>query len=231
MRPTVNRKRLKQANIFLIIFFGMSLFVFFIMNGGAFAANIRYALFLKSPFVEEDLARGDILQIDPAGAASSTPGARAGSREFPKQEYELFVPKISLQTPIVPPASASKESILASMERGVALYPSSNQIGTPSGRSILLGHSSRAPWDRGNFSTIFSLIPKLSVFDEIYVVGNGKKYVYQVFSTKILTPSDTNALLSGYASGSELDLITCYPLGSASKRNIVQASLVRVENL
>ncbi|MEK7608057.1 MAG: sortase [Patescibacteria group bacterium] len=211
----------------------MSLLSFFIMNGGAFAANIRYALFLRSPFVEADLARGEILEVEPIIAEEGPTVARerSGSRILVAQEYELIIPKISVQVPIVPPRSGSKEAILASMEGGVALYPSSDGIGTPSGRSILLGHSSRASWYRGDYATIFSLLPKLEVFDEFYVVGKGKKYVYQVFARKILSPSDANALLSGYASGSELDLITCYPIGSASKRNIVQASLVRVEEI
>lgn len=229
MNFTVNRKRLRQANIFLILFFGTSLFVFFLMNGGAFAANIRYALFLRSPFAEADLTQGEIFEVDRAAAAPA--GSGGGTVPDRKHAYELVIPKVGVQVPVVSPRSNSKEAILASMEMGVALYPESSPIGTPSGRSIILGHSSRAAWDRGDYGTAFSLLPQLEAFDEFYIVGNGKKYVYRVFSTKILTPSDTNALLSGYSSGSEVDLITCYPLGSASKRNIVQASLVRVEEL
>ena len=188
------------------------------MNGGAFFKEMRYAIFLNSPFVSYDLKTGEILNL--AARASLPPGA----------DYQLFLPRIQVQTPIVAPNDSATKAVLAAMEDGVALYPGSVLPGD-AGRAVMLGHSSRASWYRGDYATIFSLLPQMKTGDEIYIVGKDKKYVYQVFDKRVLSPSDTNALLSSTVSDSQIALIPCYPIGSASQRNIVLAKLIAAENI
>ena len=221
----LRRERLRKLNLFLIFFFGISLFVLFLLNGGAYARDMRYALFLRSPLATDDLKEGDILQV------GLVPGAPVATPSGGKYAYRLSIPKIEVSVPVILPRENTKTSILASLEEGVGLYPASALPGTPDARSVILGHSSRASWYRGEYATIFALLPRLEELDEFYITGNGKKYTYRVFSKKILTPSDTNAILAGPSSGSEIDLITCYPIGSASKRTLIRASLVSVEEI
>lgn len=211
--------RLKQLTIFLILFSGMSLFFYLFLNGGAFFKNLRYALFLNSPFVSYDLKDGEILKL--ASAAVLPPGAN----------FQLFIPKTQTQTPVVSPSDSSTKAILSAMEDGVALYPGSVEPGSGSGRSIFLGHSSRASWYRGNYATVFALLPELRAGDRFQLIGKGKKYVYEVYNRQVLPPAEANQLFQSPSPYSEIDLVTCYPIGSASNRNIVQAKLVSTENI
>jgi LPXTG-site transpeptidase (sortase) family protein len=142
----------------------------------------------------------------------------------------LSIPKIEVNTPVVIPREVTKQGILASLEEGVGLYPGSAGIGAP-GRAVVLGHSSRASWYRGEYAYIFALLHKLEEYDKFYVTGGGKKYTYQVFANKVMTPQEANAFLATTPSDSEIDLVTCYPVGSASKRTIIQAKLISVENI
>jgi len=213
--------KVRRFNLFLITFFGCSLFVYLLMNGGAFWQVVRYQLFLRSPFASDDLKLGDILDITRAAEIGS-PIGQGG--------YELVVPKISVTAPIAVPQKQTKEDILASLEDGVGLYPGSVSPGE-NGRVILLGHSSRASWYRGNYATIFSLLPQLTAGDIFYIVGGGKKYTYHVLGRQVLPPAEASSLLNTSPPTGEVDLVTCYPIGSASKRTIVQAELTSTENL
>ena len=223
----MNVRILKEVNIFLILFFVLTLFTFLLLNGGAIFRNLRYDLFLHSPFASADLKQGDLLAVP---AATSTPNEAPAPATPGADRYKLTIPKIELASPVVIPEKASKESILASLEEGVGLYPGSRLPGE-NGRAVILGHSSRATWYRGDYATVFALLGKLEAGDEFYITEANKKYVYQVFSRKILTPADTNTLLAGPAAGSEVDLVTCYPIGGASKRTVVQAILLRTEGI
>ena len=209
----------KHLAIFLITFFVASLFYYILLNGGAFWRDLRYALFLNSPFASNDLKNGDILKTAEA-AASSLPNGQA----------QLIIPKLSVIAPIAIPRDESKQAILGSLEDGVGLYPGSGNLGEQ-GRMILLGHSSRATWYHGDYATIFTTIGHLEPMDEFYITANYKKYVYQVFAKKVLSPADTNALLEPLSLYTEVDLVTCYPIGGASQRTIIQARMLRVENI
>lgn len=217
-------KFLRELNIILIIFFFTTFFAFLLLNGGAFWRDVRYALFLNSPFASADLREGEILEVPGAGGGERVtlaPGTKP---------MQLVIPKIGVTAPVVIPRSDSKKAILGSLEEGVGLYPGSVGPGD-NGRAVILGHSSRATWYRGDYATVFTLLGKLEAPDEFYITTEKKKYVYQVFDADILTPRDANALFAGPAEGSEVNLVTCYPIGGASKRTVVRARLVRVEDI
>ncbi len=218
MKLRIIKKRARNLVIFLTLFAGTSLFFYLLLNGGAFFKELRYAIFLNSPFVSYDLKNGEILRI--ASAVKLPAGAN----------HQLFVPRIQVETPVVSPNDPSTKAILAAMEDGVALYPGSVEPGT-SGRVVILGHSSRASWYRGGYATIFSLLPQMKIGDKMFIIGRNKKYTYEVFDKKILSPNDTNALLASVPGDSQLVLITCYPIGSASQRIIVLSKLVAAESL
>ena len=216
------KANLRQLNIFLILFFGISLFFYILINGGAFTRNLRYVLFLNSPFASSDLRNGDIL------AFSGDPNE---IKQLESGEYQLYLPKIDTRTPIIVPKENSTKAILAGMEEGVSIYPDSAPISEKVGRSVILGHSSRASWYRGDYATVFSLLPQMKVGDKFFVISKNQKLTYEVFAVSYMNPADTNAELSKPTNFAEVDLITCYPIGGASKRNLVQAKLVDTENL
>lgn len=211
------RRNIRALVFFLMLFSGASLFFYLLLNGGAYWKEIRYTLFLNSPFVSYDLKEGDILSF---GRSTLSPGAN----------YNLVIPKIQAETPVVSPNDASTAAVLTAMEDGVALYPGSGAPGL-AGRSVILGHSSRASWYRGGYATIFALIPQLAAGDRFYVFDKTKKYTYEVFKRQVLSPAESNQLFQSPSPYSEIDLVTCYPIGSASNRNIIQAKLIATENI
>ncbi len=216
----------RKINLFLILFFGTSSLVYFFLNGGAYWREIRYQVFLSSPFASQELRIGNLLEVQEAAAGKpQSVGLAAGEKP-----YTLLIPRIEVETPLVVPRDHSKQAILASLEEGVGIYPGSVPAGD-NGRLIALGHSSRASWYRGGYATVFSLLGKLEPGDEIYIIGGGKKYHYRVLTNDILTPADTNKALAVQSAEHELNLITCYPIGGASKRTVIRASLIGIQDI
>lgn len=213
MPESINLK--KELYFFLFVFVVLTALIYLLLNGGAFWKQARYYIFLNSPWVSADLKNGEILDIK-------------NNMNFPSlaaENYKLIVPKLQINAPIITPKGESLKNILAALEDGVGLYPGSSQIGKK-GRGIILGHSSKASWYRGDYATVFAVLDKLEIGDEFYVVKAGQKYTYQVFDKLVLEPREANILFNQKTDISELDLITCWPLGSASKRKIIRAQLI-----
>lgn len=202
-----------------MLFFGTSLLIFWLLNGGAYAKEIRYRLFLNSPFASPDLTSGDILSFAEKGSS------KRKTDEKENLPMRIVIPKIQVDAPIITPKRDTVGDILASLEEGVGIYPGSVMPGDE-GRTVILGHSSRATWYRGDYATVFALLSKLEAGDQFFVFSGNTQYTYKVFSKKILTPQETNGILARQTSQSEINLITCYPIGSASKRTLIQANLI-----
>ncbi len=193
----------KEIIIFLAIFLISSFLVYLFLNSDAYFTILRYDLLSRFSF---------------AGIYfKNQPGI------VPNENYFLQIPKINASAPIVFPKDDSVKNVLAALELGVALYPGS-QLPGETGRAVILGHSSKPP--------IFTLLNKLQSGDEFYITSGNKKLVYKVFSNDILTPDQTNKILSQIPRNeSDVALITCWPIGFSSKRTLIQAKLDRVEKI
>src|SRR3989338_5322571 len=228
MYQPVNIK--KELLFFIGLFVALSLVVFWVLNGGAYFNRLTYAIFGPDVPADPIPTEGSIVEL----TTTKHPATSTADRTDPAipilnaGERMLVIPKIHVTAPIIAPLKDTMPEILATMEKGVGLYPGSNLPGQ-GGRGVILGHSSRASWYRGNYAYIFSLLSKLEVGDEFYIMEGRTRYTYRVFEKKFLTPSDTNALLAGQSRGSEIDLITCYPVGSASKRTLIRGEVIRTE--
>lgn len=238
----------KELNIFLIIFLGLALAGYFAWNYLAFFENIRYKYFATPP-TDERLFILERDEIQPEPRYASFPVEEFAQAVLPpvspskiiqpaktsQHRSTLVIPKISVETPIAFAKDESTKAILKSLEEGVGMYPGSDMPGEP-GRAVLLGHSSRASWYNGEYAYIFSLLAKLDVLDEFYVIekaedGTTQKYTYTVFAKQFLSPDETNAVLAGPSAPTEMDLITCWPIGSASQRTLIRGSLTKTEIL
>jgi len=202
----------KEIKIFSVIFLASTALVYFILNGGAYSQILKYKLF--SSYAEAGSDNKMISGLD-------------------EKNYYLYIPKIEVLAPAISFENTSEKNVLAVLEKGVGLYAGS-QLPGEAGRAVILGHSSKETWYHrdGRYSYNFALLDKLQNGDEIYVVFEGKKLTYKVFSNDILTPEKTNEILSQEPKGdSEIALITCWPIGFSLKRVLVQAELVRVEKI
>ena len=98
-----------------------------------------------------------------------------------------------------------------------------------------VGHlsGSAGPGERGNLvlaghrDTFFRELRNIRQGDEVTIKGPQGEFEYQVESTAIVEPDETEVLRPG--DGSTLTLITCYPfryIGNAPQRFIVRATKV-----
>ena len=65
----------------------------------------------------------------------------------------------------------------------------------------------------------------MQVGDTIYVNYNSKRYIYQITGTKVVKPTDVEALHIG-TDKPRITLITCTPLGTALNRLLVFADQI-----
>jgi sortase A len=102
------------------------------------------------------------------------------------------------------------------LARGVGHLSGSAGPGEP-GNLVLAGHR----------DTFFRELRNIRQGDEVNVMGPHGEFAYQVESTAIVEPDQTEVLKPG--DGSTLTLITCYPfryIGNAPQRFIVRATKV-----
>lgn len=145
------------------------------------------------------------------------------------QKMVLIIPKIEANSPIIIPKGTDNNQVLAALEEGVGLYPNS-AIPGQDGRAVILGHSSTLRWYNGKYAYIFSLLSKLEPGDEFFVTTPSKKYTFLVYAKDFLSPDQTNETVAKPTQGSEIALITCYPIGSDSQRTLVRAKLISSED-
>lgn len=215
---------LEKLNIFLLLFFVMTLGAFAFLNGPAYMENLTFDL--KTAFGGNASQITDDPIINLAGGAAADGSAIPNVPILPKgSAMELVIPKIGVRVPIVFPTDTSTKGILKALEDGVGVYPGSIMPGQK-GHMMVLGHSSRASWYNGNYARVFALLNRLAPGDEFTIIAGDTKYVYRVFSNQVLSPAATDAYLAQPTQDSVFDAITCFPVGSAAKRTVVSAKLI-----
>lgn len=198
------------------MFIGMIFLGMWILNGGAYAKELRYRFLLYFPLTRQEVGTAKILEVE---------NGTLLQEQDADTPFELVIPKIGVAAPVIIPSGDTMSAILAALEEGVGLYPHSAFPGK-GGRSIILGHSSRASWYRGGYATVFALLARISPGDEFSIKKGVTEYRYRVFAVLTLSPEETNELVSRKVSEEEVDLITCYPIGSSSLRTVIQAKLL-----
>jgi sortase A len=138
----------------------------------------------------------------------------------------IFIDRLAIVAPIVYTDENNEEAYQRALQNGVVHFPGTAHVGQL-GNFYLFGHSSDFVWKAGNYKTVFALLPKISIGDQIVVSDSeGKAYVYKVLETKVVNPNDASVLSQGEYKRKLLTLQTSYPLGTALKRFIVVAEIV-----
>jgi LPXTG-site transpeptidase (sortase) family protein len=142
--------------------------------------------------------------------------------------FFLEIPTIGVKAPVVLEKSLNPEKIFKRLEEGVVHYADSPLPGQK-GTAIILGHSSAYPWYKGDYGSIFALLGRLKTGDRIYVNDSGKILTYAVKETVIFNPfsSDKSVDKMVATDNSSIILVSCWPVGSNSKRIAVKADLIQ----
>lgn len=191
------------GDLFSIVVF--SAIVFAAVNLPAFLSIIKYKLNPDSVAIttyrSEDSAK---IEKYPAPA------------EYP--ENSIVIAKIGVNAPII--WDVSDEQSVEKLQQGVIQV---NGSGKPNENKnvFVSGHSSNYWWKKGDYNTVFALLPQLNAKDEIFVTYQGLTYKYEV---KDKIEVEKQAAIKYVSSGKRrLTLMTCVPVGTNLKRLIVTA--------
>jgi LPXTG-site transpeptidase (sortase) family protein len=148
-------------------------------------------------------------------------------------DNRIVIPNLEINAPVVEPElgleavqnknwEALEEQIQGSLLDGVVHYPGTAAPGQK-GNAFLTGHSSNVFWEKSIFNTVFALLPKIQVGDDIFVTYDQREYHYKVIEKKEVLPNDVSILKQGPEK--QLTLVTCTPVGTTLKRLVVTAEL------
>lgn len=201
MRPSL--KTLQRILIPLACVFGLIA----IANAGYFRAHAAY--YLNPP------------EKNPKN------GISVPNLDEPKPEPNTIqIPSLGIQAPIKEVETVSEDTFQLALREGVVHYPGTALPGLP-GNVYLFGHSSDYSWAKGNYKTVFALLPKIQKDAEIILTNaDGTPFTYRVTGTQIVGPKDTHVLDQQGWKKHLLTVQTSYPLGTALKRFLVFAELV-----
>lgn len=153
--------------------------------------------------------------------------------EVAPPDNRLIIPSLSIQAPIQTPANVDltaanwetiESQVQDALRDGVVSFPGTAKPGER-GNAFITGHSSYYPLLPGRYKDVFALLPQIKIGDEIEVWQNERKFTYRVSDKKEVSPSDVGVLEN--TQDYRLTLMTCTPLGTALRRLIVTAELVK----
>lgn len=146
-------------------------------------------------------------------------------RVFEKQKNFLQIPSLGITVPVVDVKEVDEGLFQTALGSGVVRFPGSAEIGSV-GVVYIFGHSSDYLWSAGKYKTVFALLPKIKINDEIVIINaEGEEFVYRVIKTDVINPDNLD-YLKMQTDKKLLVLQTSYPLGTALKRFIVVGELV-----
>jgi len=220
------------ASIFIILFF--------IMNWNAYKNIILNKLGMleigENPYIEgiEDLPpAGEITQQemlelskDPEVQKTQIPTL---SLTVAPPDTRIIIPRINQNVPVITISNEAlvnrdwarlEQEIQEALQDGVVHYPGTSFPGEP-GNIVITGHSSYFLWDPGRFKDVFALLHDVKIGDKIYIYYGQDQYIYEVYDTKVVMPTEVDVLMQD--GGDKLTLITCTPVGTNLKRLVIFA--------
>lgn len=201
---------MKEFIIFLIIFlviFSASVFIF---NGRFIYAQMKYSV-IGSPSVTDSQSIIDLF-------------IKTKEHLFPEK---LMIPSLGIEAPIIISQNSNEVALQKDLENGVIYLPGSSGL-DEKGTMVIMGHSSAYPWHKGQYGSIFALLNRININDEIVILSKNKQYIYRVLGKEIKAPKD---LVFEIQKGEPiLYLVSCWPINTAWKRIVVKAVQVLDKN-
>ena len=147
------------------------------------------------------------------------------NREIKPQDsdFGIVVPKISANAKIIPNVDPyNNVEYQVALTQGVAHALGTGFPGS-AGNVFLFSHSVNF-YEASRYNSIFYLLDKLVVGDEIDLYYSGEKFKYFVNDKKIVSSKDIK-YLGSLGSGKTVTLMTCWPPGTTFKRLLVIGEL------
>jgi len=137
-------------------------------------------------------------------------------------EYQdsVIIPSLKVEAPVVISDTWEDKTVTGLMEKGVVMLPTPWISGD---HKIITAHSSGAV-SLGSKAILFSKIDELKSGDLVYLLLNNQKTSYKVRNQIIVKPDEVDKVPKD--GSPTLTLVSCWPVGSNSKRILVIADKV-----
>lgn len=145
----------------------------------------------------------------------------------PGKEPKLIIPKLNIDVPVHFGIASDEGTVMNAMNHGVAQFmiPGASAMPGQKGNLVITGHSAGDIYSNNQYKFIFSGLERLRKGDKMYIHYQGKRYVYVMWSSKIVWP-DNVAALKVKTETPQLVLVTCTPLGTSKQRLLIYAEQV-----
>ena len=137
---------------------------------------------------------------------------------------QITIPKIGVDSSIVVPRAVDVPTLDTALEKGTVYYPGSGTL--QSGNMFLFGHSTNWQAVNNQAYRTFNNLEKLIPGDEIFLISDGKKYVYRVQTVTLV--SEENTLIEFNKGNRMLTISTCDTFGRKQDRWVVEAQFEKV---
>jgi len=164
------------------------------------------------------------VSIAPEIPLSAPTGVVNGAKTQPAvtsgvKNNHILIERINLDAPINWDVLNNNTDLMKSLQSGLAQLKG-NAKPNQTGNIFIVGHSSNFPWAKGNYKTVFVLLPELKVGDKIDIGYQDVDYQYTVSEVKTVSANDVSIMDN---SKNQLSLMTCVPIGTNFKRLVVVA--------
>lgn len=150
---------------------------------------------------------------------------KAGQNEVIDNTFKIFIPKINLESDIVPNVDTTSEDIYKQkLQYGVA-HANGSYFPGQKGPVFLFAHSTDTIARILEYNAKFFDVNKLEAGDSVQVHFRGKDYQYIITKKEIINPDDLELIRN---SNANLILQTCWPLGTDWQRLVLYADLIEV---
>jgi sortase A len=137
----------------------------------------------------------------------------------------LYIETLDIKAPIQYVEQKDEKLFQAALQNGIVHYPGTALPGA-AGNAYIFGHSSNDPWVKGDYDTIFAILPKIEIGAEV-LISNFRGQVFKYMVTESLAARATDLhYLEQDLTQKILTLQTSYPIGTSLRRWIVRAELV-----
>lgn len=193
----------------------------FLYAGGILLAVATFVLLANSGYFLKRAAHG----LNPPVVEEAVPPAPDPYLlELAGTPDRIRIPSLGIDAPLVEAATRTQAAYKIALQSGVTHFPGTPAAGE-AGNAYYFGHSSDLPWAKGDYKTVFALLPEIELGARIYVSdAEGNAFAYAADGTRIVMPSDLSVLADPGNGKRTLTLQTSYPLGTALRRFIVTAS-------
>lgn len=240
-------KLIKTGGSLVILFF----IIHFLLNWGAYNSRLDYyfqednitseytdtvqKIWAKSELVPQKQTKLlSSIDLDFSQRSKAILGLENFNFEVYPNDNRIYVPKINQNAPISW-TDLDKENVESTdylqlekklqeaLKNGIVHYPGTALPGEE-GNAVFTGHSSYYPWAPGDYKSIFALLDKVDLNDEIIVFHNQIKYVYYITDKRVVKPTAMD-VLNQATNKRMLTLITCTPVGTDINRLVVTAEI------